>query len=1091
MGGGMVIDPAGKRQMTNLTMNVSGSGIYKVVDTEDGTDYTPVTQGTKTTFQVPKNAKLGITFTPKDFSKPYYEAYTKEKGSSFSLLAELKDTTGGTSYDLAKKADGSFADGVSFDWVTKSYTVAYTATEAQNTLEAVFAKSHVFRVFLSGGTAQITALNATGSALLHRDHDDSEADAHHVIVRDGTSLKVVMKRNADNTDKNTFTAYWAVVDNGTQTRGEDLPDKDTKLVVTGNETYTYETPAVNDAYILNATFEKGQKLRIRVKNGAMVNLPADYQKKPEDADRVEPAWLLGTDGMTYTAGIDYGKTVIAAVKPTQGYIIKSVSADGTSLDAAAAIAAGVVEYDKAHDLYIYRSSEIYRSWDAAIEFAKENSVRFTDSDGGDIVSGSATVLDGDTIPGNIFDKMVEWAKDAAQKVQKTFFAWVDEANRVYTKLTGILKDVILKPLFRTDKVVTGADGSAIAADQFVIARTVLQSATDATIRDLAQVSAYEADGTWIEQSKIQVEGLAALQAQAAGSYTDAISFSVGSGENRVTVKVDVEITEQAAKNTLAIIGRTAHTLTIQGKPAETYTVQLTENGQDVGTVGTDENGVGTVEHLERDTEYTIFHALYGTVTGKTALVDAKTIAERFAQGDEETTHTGTGINETADNSKAAVTVAADGLQYVVAVKADIDRTIQIPDTWGTVTLDLNGHEIKGADAGDAGKAGVGLLFLADETANAHPGTTLKVVNGTIRGGNGSAAYPNGAPGVSTAQAAARHAAPTNAKIDVGTDAKILGGKGADAALDSHKNGGNGGAGIAGSIETVVNGGSVTGGDGGNGADANVGKPGDGGNGGSGTSTNRNVTLNSGSITGGNGGKGGKALGNNTETGGTGGAGGSGNGGSGTNNNTGGTINGGAGGAGGDSDKGNGGTGGTGGDAGNNNNTGNGTENGGAGGNGGSSENGTGGAITRLSGSHICTISAITTDDTAAVYDCLDASCDAGTAISTVFAAFFLGMCTISATDLCACSYIDLCFTRCCRGISSDTCRSVHVASRSVSTPDRTIYDLECGSRMIGALVCTKYQSGLLCRSTDCFPIQIQLHSSPCIRDLYGTRNVCL
>ena len=228
--GGMVIDPAGKRQMTNLTMNVSGSGIYKVVDMEDGTDYTPVTQNAKTTFQVPKNAKLGITFTPKDFSKPYYEAYTKEKGSSFSLLAELKDTTGGTSYDLAKKADGSFADGVSFDWVTKSYTVAYTATEAQNTLEAVFAKSHVFRVFLSGGTAQITALDATGSALLHRDHDDPEADAHHVIVRDGTSLKVVMQRNADNTDKNTFTAYWAVVDNGTQTRGEDLPDKDTKLV---------------------------------------------------------------------------------------------------------------------------------------------------------------------------------------------------------------------------------------------------------------------------------------------------------------------------------------------------------------------------------------------------------------------------------------------------------------------------------------------------------------------------------------------------------------------------------------------------------------------------------------------------------------------------------------------------------------------------------------------------------------------------------------------------------------------------------------------------------------------------------------------
>lgn len=156
-----------------------------------------------------------------------------------------------------------------------------------------------------------------------------------------------------------------------QSKGDELPEKEKNLETTAVGR-TYTTPPITRPYILNASFEKGLSLRIRVKNGTMAKLPADFQKNDAtDTGRKELPWKPGEDGQSYTASANYGDKIFAVVKPNAGYKIKSVVVDGLVLDAAAAIAGGHVTHDVKNDLYIYRSNEIYRSWDGAIEFALE------------------------------------------------------------------------------------------------------------------------------------------------------------------------------------------------------------------------------------------------------------------------------------------------------------------------------------------------------------------------------------------------------------------------------------------------------------------------------------------------------------------------------------------------------------------------------------------------------------------------------------------------------------------------------------------------------------------------------------------------
>ena len=129
--------------------------------------------------------------------------------------------------------------------------------------------------------------------------------------------------------------------------------------------------------------------------------------------------------------------------------------------------------------------------------------------------------------------------------------------------------------------------------------------------------------------------------------------------------------------------------------------------------------------------------------------------------------------EKAENSNVEVTVDDNG-NYKVTVKKDIDQTVQIPDTWGDIRVDLGGHTITGDKADDDKEAKPGLEFVKDANSSEHPGTNLEIVNGTIKGGDGSAAHPDGAAGIGASGDTA------DAGLIIGNDANVTGGNGADS-----------------------------------------------------------------------------------------------------------------------------------------------------------------------------------------------------------------------------------------------------------------------------------------------------------------------
>ena len=370
-----------------------------------------------------------------------------------------------------------------------------------------------------------------------------------------------------------------------------------------------------------------------------------------------------------------------------------------------------------------------------------------------------------------------------------------------------------------------------------------------------------------------------------------------------------------------VIGKTSDSLTFEGKPGKNYVI--TKNGTEVTDATITENpaGVYQVTGLEKDTEYKISHPQYGYITAKTSQASAEEIKNAF--------HPSENVEVGKDENG----------NYKITLKGDVEGAVLVPDTWGDVTLDMNGHNINGKNADENAAAQPGIKFT-HETNGA--GTKLNVVGqGTIKGGDGSAKFPNGAEGITA------DSNTNNAELTIGKNVTVKGGNGATA---ENGNGGNGGSGIAGTVKPNVNGGTVAGGNGAAGKDGESGTT--GGNGGSGIKVDKDVAVNNGTVTGGNGGQGGAASGKG-EAGGNGGQGGSGidkdAGGNGTINiGTGSNVTGGNGGQGGAADTGNGGNGGMGGSGTNNTteadkNTG--TVTGGNGGNGGMSdkgENGNGG-----------------------------------------------------------------------------------------------------------------------------------------------------
>lgn len=951
--GDITINAAAKRQLT--TLNVEGltaggaKGVFKAVDAS-GNTYELATDGS---IQVNRNEELTLTFTPDDFDDRYYSDLTGEKGESFSILTALTDTTDHNA-DLFATA--------TFNWTEKSYEITYTPAKADVTLKAVFTPSHIVHLHVTGGTAEVT-----DHTLVTKETGASQFQ--HVIVADDKTVEVTLKDTTAN--GLAPTAYWSDVSESPENAGTDVS---AALQNTGAKTYTYTTQKVKQPQALNVTFEQGQTVEVTVNNGKLLN---------DDG-----AW--NENSGTYTRIVKNNAPLVLKIKPDDGYGLKGITVNGYPIDIEKALEDRALEYDSATGVYTHTTHGIYQAWKVTVDLEKQHQFIFEDQNGAQIASGERiTVIDGGTIAEAVFAKM-QRVTDGLKADNESFFVWVDKANtgKVYNGTTVISSQtadkVTLIPVYRTN-VVNGADGSSIAADDFVIHVNDVGNLTASDAKNRANVKAYGANGDDITATvTVDQDKLDELTAKGKGIYAAALTFQAGAG---AATSITVEVTDDKP----AVIGQTAHTLTFTGRPKTEYSVrELDTSGNPVGHTlkfKTDENGKGIASGLKKATEYKISHSNFGSTVGKTSLVDAADIAKQFEEkgAGDTNSNNATDNTEKAENSNVEVAVDDNG-NYKVTVKKDIDQTVQIPDTWGDIRIDLGGHTITGDKADDDNAAKPGLEFVKDANSNEHPGTNLEIVNGTIKGGDGSAKHPDGAAGIGASGDTA------DAGIIIGNNANVTGGNGANGT--EGKDGGNGGAGIDGNgkITPTVSG-TVTGGNGGKGGDSATDIPGNGGNGGSGISAgDKTITINpGGTVKGGDAGNGGNATGDNTNPGGNGGNGGTGtettqpgktdnnggttsggnggdggksdngtggnggNGGSGStgeNNNNGGTSSGGSGGNGGDSDKGNGGnggssgeTGGTGGDnTGGNGGNGGGSNNGngGTGGNGGDSNNGTGG-----------------------------------------------------------------------------------------------------------------------------------------------------
>lgn len=908
--GDITVNAAAKRQMTTLKVTglaaANAKGSFKAVDAS-GNEYKLEQDGS---INVNRNEELTLIFTPNDFSNPYYSDLTGEKGESFSILTALQETTNNT--DL-------FAGAKTFNWKEKSYELKYTPTTSDVTLKAVFTPSHIVHVHVTGGKAKV---KDTGLVTKESGADQFQ----HVIVKNNETVELELK-DTTGTATTYKKAYWSNVD------GSDDTDVSNQAFTGNGPSYIYTTRAVGKPQALNITFEEGQTVDVKVTHGTLVT---------------------GNDGVawndkgnsTYQTIVKNNGALKVNIKPEDGYGLKSITVNNVAIDIGAAIKSGEITWDGTTKTYSHTFAKVYQAWNVTVDFEKLHEIVFQDQKGNILnKTEHITVIDGDTIPAASFTKMQEEA-DKLKAENESLFVWVDktDSTKIYnetTVMTAQTADVVtLIPVYRMN-VIKGADGSVIAADDFVIHVNDVRKLTDTEAATLANVTAYDHSGSDISNSvTVEQTKLEELKKKTKGTYVDALTFMIAA--SGLTTGVEVEVTDDNP----TITGKTAYTLTFKGRANETYKYQeLDAQGTPTGNVSTiltDGDGKATITGLKKATPYQISHKKYGSVNGKTALVDAKDIAKQFEdRGAGDTTgNNAMDKTEKAENSNVQVVVDDDG-NYKVIVKKDIDHTVEIPDTWGEVKIDLGGHTITGDKADDNNEAKPGLEFVKDANSNEHPGTNLEIVNGTIKGGDGSAKHPDGAAGIGASGDTA------DAGIIIGSNANVTGGNGADGT--EGKDGGNGGAGIDGNgkITPTVSG-TVTGGNGGKGGDSAAGIPGNGGNGGTGISAgDKTITINpGGTVKGGDAGNGGNATGDNTNPGGNGG-----NGGTGTEttqpgktDNNGGTTSGGNGGDGGKSDNGNGGNGGNGGSGstGESNNNG-GTNSGGSGGNGGDSDKGNGGS----------------------------------------------------------------------------------------------------------------------------------------------------
>ena len=198
------------------------------------------------------------------------------------------------------------------------------------------------------------------------------------------------------------------------------------------------------------------------------------------------------------------------------------------------------------------------------------------------------------------------------------------------------------------------------------------------------------------------------------------------------------------------------------------------------------------------------------------------------------------VIDALNNPKPPIEVIDNNGTNVVRMTGDMTGPLVLPDNIGNVVIDLNGHNIVGANgtngtatvSGTDGQPAIRVVDNGDGDV-----TQLTVVDGKsdagvdLQGGNGGNGHPagNGGAGIEVAPDA-----DSDVTVNVGPNVEVAGGKGGNGMGndDGNGNGGNGGAGVEGDVGT--NNGTISGGNGGNGA---AGDPagGNGGNGGAGVS----------------------------------------------------------------------------------------------------------------------------------------------------------------------------------------------------------------------------------------------------------------
>ena len=350
--------------------------------------------------------------------------------------------------------------------------------------------------------------------------------------------------------------------------------------------------------------------------------------------------LLNDDGAwsessgTYTRIVKNNGSLVVKIKPNDGYGLKSITVNGYPIDIEQAVKDNLIKYDSAAGVYTHTTHRIYQAWKVAVDLEKQHQFIFEDQNGAEISKGEhITVIDGGTIAETVFAKMQK-ETDKLKADNESFFVWVDKANtgKVYNETTVISSQtadkVTLIPVYRTN-VIEGADGSSIAADDFVIHVNDVGKLTAIDAKNRADVKAYDANGNDITATvTVDQDKLNELTAKGKGIYAAALTFQAGTG---VATSITVEVTDDNP----TVIGKTAHTLTFMGRPKTEYNVQERDtSGNLVGNVlrfTTDGNGKGIAYGLKKATEYQISHSSFGSTVGKTSLVDAADSSKTKAQ----------------------------------------------------------------------------------------------------------------------------------------------------------------------------------------------------------------------------------------------------------------------------------------------------------------------------------------------------------------------------------------------------------------------------------------------------------------------------